>query len=97
MHLDGIKADWTPSSGLTVAGSGLMGSLLVGIVWFVVHQQSQVEVPDLAGVSRVVAEAQLKDRGLTWARPLMRFPTGWQEQWCGPTQLRERNLITTAA
>jgi beta-lactam-binding protein with PASTA domain len=65
VRLDDIKAEWPVSGGLTLAGSGLIGTLVVVLAWWVFHHQSQVEVPDLVGMSRVVAEAQLKDRGLS--------------------------------
>jgi beta-lactam-binding protein with PASTA domain len=65
VRLDDIKAEWPVSGGLTLAGSGLVGTLVVVLAWWVFHHQSQVEVPNLVGMSRIVAEAQLKDRGLS--------------------------------
>lgn len=53
VRLDGIKADWSVSGGLTVAGTGFVGALLVVLGWLFFQQQSQVEVPDLVGLSRV--------------------------------------------
>jgi eukaryotic-like serine/threonine-protein kinase len=64
LRRDDIKAEWSVSGGLTVAGSGVIGALLVVLFWWVFQQQPQVEVPDLAGMSRVVAETQLKNKGL---------------------------------
>jgi hypothetical protein len=37
IHLDDLKADWSPSGGLTLAGTGFIGTLVVVLVWWV-HQ-----------------------------------------------------------
>ncbi|MGH3428159.1 MAG: PASTA domain-containing protein [Pseudonocardiaceae bacterium] len=64
LRRDDIKAEWSVSGGLTLAGTGVIGALLVVPVWWVLQQRSQVEVPYLVGVSHVAAEAQLKSKGL---------------------------------
>ncbi len=66
LRLDGVKAEWPVSGGLTLAGSGVVGAVLVVLVWWIFGQpQSQIEVPDMVGMSSVTAEALLRDEGLS--------------------------------
>lgn len=59
-----LKWEWSASTGLKVAGGGLFGVLVVVAVWWVTQHQ-QTEVPNVVGLSRVVAENQLRDKGLS--------------------------------
>lgn len=53
------------SGGIMLAGAGLVVTLVVVLVlWVVAAQQPQVDVPSMVGMSRVDAEALLKGMGL---------------------------------
>jgi PASTA domain len=64
VRLEGRKAEWSVSGGLTLAASGLVGTLLVVPVWWIFQYQSQVEVSASVSMLRVVAQAPLKPGGL---------------------------------
>lgn len=65
LRLDGLKAEWPLSGGLTLAGTGFIAAVIVVLAWWIFQQQTQVEIPNLIGMPRAAAEAQLKDKGLT--------------------------------
>jgi beta-lactam-binding protein with PASTA domain len=65
IRLDGIKTGWPRSGGLMLGGSGLVVLLLAMLVWWNFSDQPQMAVPNLIGMSRAAAEAQLKQSGLT--------------------------------
>jgi hypothetical protein len=53
------------SGGIMLAGSGFVAALcVVLLLWWVAAQQSQVEIPNLVGMSRVKAETLLNGVGL---------------------------------
>jgi beta-lactam-binding protein with PASTA domain len=67
-RLDGIRAEWSISSGLTLAGTGAIAAVIVVVIYFVTHDDSspkQVEVPNLVGMQRGAGEAELSERGLS--------------------------------
>ncbi len=51
VHLDSVKAEWPVSGGLTLGGTGFLGALLVVLLWWVFHHQSQVEIPAPVGTA----------------------------------------------
>jgi len=64
--LDKVNAEVALPSGLVLGGAGVIGVVVVVLAWLVFHpQSSQVEVPNLTGMPRATAEAQLKDGGLS--------------------------------
>lgn len=63
VRLDDIKVEWPVSGRLTLTGF-ILALFLIVLIWWVFPQKSHVEVPDLAGTSRIAAETQLKNRGL---------------------------------
>jgi hypothetical protein len=65
-RVDGLRAEWPVSGSLTLAGTGIIAAAIVVVVYFVMRDDapSQVEVPDLVGLQRGAAEAELSERGL---------------------------------
>jgi hypothetical protein len=61
--LDSFEAAVPGPVGLAFTGVGLVGVVVVLLGWWWFHQP-QVAVPNLVGMSRAAAEAQLKDKGL---------------------------------
>lgn len=61
--LQRIEAAVPGPAGLTFTGIGIVGVVLVLLVWLMLRQ-SPVTVPNLVGMPRAAAETQLKDAGL---------------------------------